>query len=602
MKLCNIEDQYKKFPSLKRDEVKKLMDWCQKQAHLPRNITELEVILFLHSNYNKIEATKTTIDNYYTCRTHMGMFFGSRDVTGQDVKTAHDIFTMIPLPQLTKEGHKVILARLHNTDPSKFDLAQCLKLFSMFCDTMLLEEGCMEGHVIILDLTNVTLGHVARLSVIAIKNFLYYLQEALPFRLKGLHFINIVPFVDKIVFLMKPFMKKELWDVFHLHSTMKTVYEKVDMNVFPEDYEGGQEKPIKFFHEKCYQHLVESRKYFLEDEQSKKVNEKLRAVKRKDAGDVFGLEGNFRINNMDFNFIAKLDVSDMSKRFPDFREDDIQKIRMWLEKSPHLPKITDYEIFRFLHSTDFSVETSKTKIDNFYTFRTISTEYFEHRDPDTEEIQYISETVCHQILPKRTPENNAIVHMSLLDPSNFSFKNYLKISNYGGEFEFMSNENGFADGIVVLVDLKGGTLAHLASLNLFELKKFVFYLTETYPVKLYGAHLINGAFPMLIDKILALVKPMLRNDLANLLFVHNSVESLAKHIPLECLPNDYEGGQLKSIKELSQDYRKYVLQHRDYFLAEPKYRRVDEKLRPAKMKSSMDIFGMEGNFRKLDFD
>lgn len=113
---------------------------------------------------------------------------------------------------------------------------------------MLLEEGCMEGHIIILDLTDVSLSHVARLSVMAIKNFLYYLQEALPFRLKGLHFINIVPFVDKIVFLMKPFMKKELWQVFHLHSSMDTVYEMIDSDVFPEDYEQGREKPLEYFH------------------------------------------------------------------------------------------------------------------------------------------------------------------------------------------------------------------------------------------------------------------------------------------------------------------------------------------------------------------
>lgn len=114
MKLCQVEDQYKKFPAIKRDEVKKLMEWCQKQAHLPRNITgdnerlvfdstiikrrtlfllslELEVILFLHSNYNKVEATKVTIDNYYTCRTHMTMFFGSRDIKGADMVVAHDL-------------------------------------------------------------------------------------------------------------------------------------------------------------------------------------------------------------------------------------------------------------------------------------------------------------------------------------------------------------------------------------------------------------------------------------------------------------------------------------------------------------------------------
>lgn len=51
--------------------------------------------------------------------------------------------------------------------------------------------------------------------------------------------------------------------------------------------------------ESCYQHLVESRQDFLDDEQKKKVNEKLRTVKRKDAGDVFGLEGNFRKLDID---------------------------------------------------------------------------------------------------------------------------------------------------------------------------------------------------------------------------------------------------------------------------------------------------------------
>lgn len=53
--------------------------------------SELEVILFLHSNYYKIEPTKITIDNYYTCRTHMSMFFGARDIKGDDMIVAHDL-------------------------------------------------------------------------------------------------------------------------------------------------------------------------------------------------------------------------------------------------------------------------------------------------------------------------------------------------------------------------------------------------------------------------------------------------------------------------------------------------------------------------------
>lgn len=120
--------------------------------------------------------------------------------------------------------------------------------FSFLCDAILFEKGIEEGHVIVFDMTGISLSHVARLTIMAIKNFLYYLQEALPFRLKGLHFINIVPFIDKIIFLMKPFMKKELWDVFHLHSNMDTVYKMIDANVFPNDYTGGEADSLDHFH------------------------------------------------------------------------------------------------------------------------------------------------------------------------------------------------------------------------------------------------------------------------------------------------------------------------------------------------------------------
>uniref|UniRef100_A0A336KST9 CSON013468 protein n=1 Tax=Culicoides sonorensis TaxID=179676 RepID=A0A336KST9_CULSO len=281
MKLCDVEDQYKKFPDLKKEDVQKLLNWCSNQAHLPKNITELEVILFLHSNYYKIEAAKVTIENYYTSRTNLTKFFGSRDIKSNEMMVAHDVFTIVPLPKLTSKGYKVFLGRLHNPDPSKFVMTDAIKLFNFFYDSILLEEGCTEGHVIVFDMTGVTLSHILRLQVMPIKHYFFYLQEALPFRLKGLYFINIVPFVDKLVFLMKPFMKKELWDVFHLDSNMDAVYERIDAEVFPMDYEKGQASSLEYFHDTCYNHLVESRDYFLNDEKTKKVNEKLRGSIKK---------------------------------------------------------------------------------------------------------------------------------------------------------------------------------------------------------------------------------------------------------------------------------------------------------------------------------
>ena len=83
----------------------------------------------------------------------------------------------------------------------------------MILDLWLRTDGTTSGHIILVDMQGVSLGHVGRLSPMTTKKFLYYLQDALPVRLKGLHFMNSVPAMDLILAMMKPFMKKELLDI-----------------------------------------------------------------------------------------------------------------------------------------------------------------------------------------------------------------------------------------------------------------------------------------------------------------------------------------------------------------------------------------------------
>lgn len=93
------------------------------------------------------------------------------------------------------------------------------------------------------------------------------------------------------------------------------------------------------------------------------------------------------------DIICELDVDEKCKKYPDFNKDDVEKIRNWLDKTPHLPKITNHEIFMFLHSTEFSVEASKIKIDNYYTCRTHMPQYFGCRDPTSDNVKFAHETV-----------------------------------------------------------------------------------------------------------------------------------------------------------------------------------------------------------------
>lgn len=52
--------------------------------------------------------------------------------------------------------------------------------------------------------------HLTRIRMANIKSFLQFVQEAIPIKLKTIHVLNSVYFVDKILAILKPFMKMEL--------------------------------------------------------------------------------------------------------------------------------------------------------------------------------------------------------------------------------------------------------------------------------------------------------------------------------------------------------------------------------------------------------
>lgn len=119
----------------------------------------------------------------------------------------------MPLEKPTPEGFKVIYGKLTDCEPSHYVYNDCMKFFNMVLDLWLHTEGTTKGHIILVDLEGVVFGHAGRLSPMGLKKFLFYLQEGLPVRLQGLHFMNSVPVMEVILGMMKPFMKKELMDV-----------------------------------------------------------------------------------------------------------------------------------------------------------------------------------------------------------------------------------------------------------------------------------------------------------------------------------------------------------------------------------------------------
>jgi hypothetical protein len=296
LNLADASTEYFKDKDLKKDDVITYMSWVKKQPHLPK-INELQAILFLQSCYYRNEAAKAAIDNFFTIKTHCPEFFRDRNATVKTVKAALDVCVFATLPKKTPEGYTIFFMKIMDTNPNKFILADILKCLDMTCLLHLHQKGTSSGHVIIFDMTGAVLGHMARLGPLTIKKFLYYLQEAMPVRLKGLHFFNIVPFMDKIFALMRPFMKKELMSKFYMHNSVNDLVNFIPRDCLPSDYRGTSDS-ASVLQEQMKIKMRHNIPFFAWEEKQT-VDETVRPGKPKSVNEIFGVEGTFKKLELD---------------------------------------------------------------------------------------------------------------------------------------------------------------------------------------------------------------------------------------------------------------------------------------------------------------
>nr|XP_015838049.1 PREDICTED: uncharacterized protein LOC655774 [Tribolium castaneum] len=586
-----------KDKNLREDDIKTLIDWVNKQAHLPK-INEVQAILFLQSCNYRNEAAKSAIDSYFTVKTFCADLFGGRNPLQSPLRESLNVALFAFLPKKTPQGDTIIFMKLMDSNPDNYNFSVQLKHFDMVCMLGLHQEGVSNGHIIVLDMKEVVFGHLTKLGPLAMKKFLYYLQEAMPLRLKGLHYFNIVPFMDKILALMRPFMKKELLDMLYLHNTVDDLVKFVPRECLPLDY-GGSVESTHVIHEKTKNKLRENCAFFdWEDKQV--VDESQRAGKPKNVSDIFGVEGTFK----KLELIKKkmsLNLADVKCEYsknPTLKQEDVKSLMEWVNKQPHLPKINELQAILFLQSCYNRNEAAKAAIDTFFTVKTLCSDLFGGRNPLTSPNKDTMNVSLMTPLPRETPEGHCIFLFKLIDtnPDKYIFGDQLRC------FDMMImrhlHQCGTSNGHLILFDMKGVVFGHVTKLGPLNMKKFLYYLQEAMPVRLKGLHFFN--IVPFMDKILALMKPFMKKEMIDMLYLHNTVDDLVKQVPRDCLPQEY-GGSAESMTILHEKMKRTLCENSAFFEWEDG-QKVDESLRPGKPKNVGDYFGVEGTFKKLELD
>ncbi|XP_043482189.1 alpha-tocopherol transfer protein-like isoform X2 [Leptopilina heterotoma] len=260
----NVEESRDKYPELTNEILDELREWGEDHG-LP-NIPDEQLALFAHSCYYNKKDSIRCMEVYYRLRATTPEFFKDRDPKTEILQHSLKALQFVALPLPDREGRKIIFHRLANTAPTAYMFNDGIKLLGMTLDASLYFEGCTPGYVFLFDMRGVKLAHLARLSVNSIRKFFEYLQEGMPIRLQGIHVLNTVWFMDKILSLLKPFMKRELFEMLHLYSgEVSEIYEYIPPECLPEDF-GGKLDNLETLHEAHCIKLDQLRDYFRDEE------------------------------------------------------------------------------------------------------------------------------------------------------------------------------------------------------------------------------------------------------------------------------------------------------------------------------------------------
>ncbi|XP_050501111.1 retinol-binding protein pinta-like [Diabrotica virgifera virgifera] len=276
------------------EDVIVIKEWIKSQPHLPEVPSTSIIESFLVTNKFSIEKTKNKLDMYYSIRTMIPECFKNSHPNLPHMIEITKYVQYIPLPKLTKDMFRVNISKLSG-NPKYFDVYNFFA-HQININEIRLHEELILGDVLLVDLKDVSLGHMVKVTPQHIKKAVLVLEKVFSNRIKQIHLVNPSTSVDMLVSVLKSTLKQKLADRIQVHNNIETLLNHMSSEILPKEY-GGTERPVAELQELWKQKLQQYGDRF-DKLELLKVNEKLRPTPLHN-DEVLGYYGNFKTISVD---------------------------------------------------------------------------------------------------------------------------------------------------------------------------------------------------------------------------------------------------------------------------------------------------------------
>ncbi|XP_039610510.1 alpha-tocopherol transfer protein [Polypterus senegalus] len=223
--------------------------------------------------------------------------------------------------------------------------------------------------------------------------------------------------------------------------------------------------------------------------------------------------------------------------------------------------LSDTFLLRFLRARDFDTELALKLLINYFRWRNECPEISANLQPST--VLGLLQNNYHAVLKFRDTNGSRILvyRIGQWDPKLFTAYEVFRVSLITSELIVQETETQ-RNGLKAIFDLEGWRFAHAFQITPSLAKKISAVLTDAFPLKVRGIHLINT--PILFWSVFAAIKPFLSEKIKARIHLHGCTyqQSLIQYFPDSILPEEY-GGSGPTIEEACKEWTEFILKSED---------------------------------------